>query len=179
MLVKIGPYRSWFGPYQCADLLRFIGVPKDAREWVGDHLPMGPFEWIYSLNKRKVKIKIHPYDTWSMDHTLAMIILPMLKQLKESKHGSPFVDDEDVPEAIKTTNAPPKENDWDTDDFFHQRWEYVLNELVWTFENQIDDDAELEFFKDTPFDTDGYHAHRDRMQNGFRLFGKYYGSLWD
>ena len=51
-----------------------------------------------------------------MDHTLAMIIVPMLKQLKETKHGAPFVDDEDVPEELKSTSAPAKENDWDTDD---------------------------------------------------------------
>ncbi len=30
-------------------------------------------------------VKIDRWDTWSMDHTLSFIILPMLKQLKESK----------------------------------------------------------------------------------------------
>ena len=32
-----------------------------------------------------------------MDRTLAHIIIPMLKQLKETKHGSAMVDDEDLP----------------------------------------------------------------------------------
>lgn len=29
------------------------------------------------------------------------------------------------------------------------------------------------------FDSEGYKKYNDRMQNGFRLFGKYYRSLWD
>ena len=41
-------------------------------------------------------IVIHDYDTWNIDVTLAHIIVPMLKQLKEKKHGAPFVDNEDV-----------------------------------------------------------------------------------
>ena len=41
-------------------------------------------------------VKIDEYDTWNMDGTLADIILPMLKQIKESKHGSPNVDGEVV-----------------------------------------------------------------------------------
>jgi hypothetical protein len=51
-----------------------------------------------------------------MDHTLSHIVLPMLKQLKKDKHGSPLVDDEDVPEELRSTSAPAKENDWDIDD---------------------------------------------------------------
>ena len=38
---------------------------------------------------RKVKIKIDRHDTYSMDHTLALIILPMLVQLRNTKHGIP------------------------------------------------------------------------------------------
>jgi len=41
---------------------------------------------------RKVQVAIHDYDTWSADHTLSLIILPLLKRLKELKHGSPIVD---------------------------------------------------------------------------------------
>src|SRR6056300_1710880 len=39
-------------------------------------------EWIESKRDRKIKIRIDKYDTWAMDHTLALIALPMLKQLK-------------------------------------------------------------------------------------------------
>ena len=71
--------------------------------------------------KQKKEIRIDRQDTWNMAETLADIILPMLKQLKETKHGAPFVDDEDVPEELKSTSAPTKENDWDTDDNHFKR----------------------------------------------------------
>jgi hypothetical protein len=82
-------------------------------------------------------IKIDKYDTWNMDTTLGNIILPMLKQLQAAKHGAPFVDDEDVPEELKSTSAPAKENEWDTDDNHFKRWDYVLNEMIFAFDHKI------------------------------------------
>ena len=67
--------------------------------------------WIESKRKRTIYVKIDRWDTWSMDHTLAYIVAPMLKQLRNSTHGSPNVDDEDVPEELRSTSAPPKENE--------------------------------------------------------------------
>lgn len=159
-------------------------------------------------------VKLDHWDTWNMDGTLARIILPMLKQLNETKHGSPFVDDEDVPDELKSTNAPPKENEWDTDDNHHKRWEWVMKELIWTFDKlHPDSDWEDQFhsgvidweFKKldettfnpltgkqeglsemvhgpkhtAKFDVDGYKKFESRIQNGLRLFGKYYRGLWD
>jgi len=155
--------------------------------------------------ERKISVKIDYWDTWSMDHTLALIIHPMLVQLHKTKHGSPFIDDEDVPEELRSTSAPPKENEWDTDDNHHKRWDWVLEEMIWTFAQEIDDDAESQFHsghidlefkeielngekyhemvrgpKDTHFfDKEGHDAWQRRKKNGFRLFGKYYEALWD
>ena len=84
-------------------------------------------------NDQKVRVQIDKWDTWNMDHTLAHIIHPMLIQLKQSKHGAPYVDDCDVPDRIKSTNASPKENDWDVDEFHFNRWDYVLDEIIWAF----------------------------------------------
>jgi hypothetical protein len=85
-------------------------------------------------------VKIDRYDIWSMDHTLAFIILPMLKQMQKDKNGSPLVDDEDVPDALKSTAAPPKENEWDVDENHFKRWEWVLNEMIQAFECKVDND---------------------------------------
>jgi hypothetical protein len=139
------------------------------------------------------QIIIHPWDTWSMDHTLALIIVPMLKQLKETKHGAPFVDDEDVPKELKSTSAPPKENEWDTDDNHFKRWDYVLDEMIWAFEQKCRDDWESDYYRMEEGAGDGFpggyklvwedlegrKAHQERISNGLRLFGKYYESLWD
>jgi hypothetical protein len=157
-------------------------------------------------------IKIDKYDTWSMDHTLSPIILPMLKQLKEVKHGSPFVDDEDVPEHLRSTAAPPKENEWDTDENHFKRWDWAMSEMIFAFECKVDDSWEDQFRsgehdivwkpvdaagnevpkgehkyyqmdkgpKDTyQCDYDAMRVVEARIQNGFRLFGKYYQALWD
>ena len=151
--------------------------------------------------ERVVKIQIDPWDTWNADHTLSMIILPVLKQLKETKHGAPFVDDEDVPDELKSTAAPVKENEYDTDDNHFKRWDYALSEMIWAFEKLVDDDWESEFYSgehetftvkredglhewitgenDTfKIDQEGIKKVNDRIQNGLRLFGKYYRGLW-
>ena len=59
--------------------------------------------WIHSKQQRTIKVHIDRWDTWSMDHTLAPIILPMLVQLKATKHGAPQVDDKDVPKELHMT----------------------------------------------------------------------------
>lgn len=81
-----------------------------------------------------------------MDHTLSYIILPMLRQLKEKKHGAPFVDDEDVPEHLRSTAAEPKENEWDTDSNHFLRWDWVMDEMIYAFECQLDDSWEEKYW---------------------------------
>ena len=144
------------------------------------------------LNRKIDYVKIDYWDTWSMDSTLSHIIVPMLKQLQASKHGAPFVADEDVPEDLKSTSAPKAEDD-DVDSNHFMRWDWVLNEMIWAFEQKLNDDSESQFFdhstvKGLPWDKDyvapkvdwdGLKAHQERMANGFRLFGKYYQGLWD
>ena len=169
--------------------------------------------WVDSKKKRKVKVQIDGWDTWSMDHTLALIVLPMLKQLKATKHGAPFVDDKDVPKHLRSTSAPPlSQKDIDcgaVDDLHFQRWDWVLDEMIFAFESKTQDGKwEDQFFsgesdwesKVTEFDENGkpklyqlvkgpndtqkidmkgMKAYQKRISNGFKLFGKYYENLWD
>ena len=93
-----------------------------------------PANRFFSSQKRNIKIRIDNYDVWSADHTLALIIHPVLLNLRENKMGAPFVDDEDVPEYLRSTNAEPKVNEWDTDSLWHKRWEWVLDEMIWAFD---------------------------------------------
>ena len=92
--------------------------------------------------KRKISVHIDPHDTWGMDTTLAHIILPMLKQLKTTKHGSPWVDDEDVPHLIKKKKRGKKKSDEEEDQHAdaHERWDWVMDEMIWTFEQIVDPD---------------------------------------
>lgn len=180
MKIYMGPYRGWFGPYQLTNLLRYVGVSEKTCDKIAEKIPAGPFQWVHDLFSRKIKIRIDPYDTWSMDHTLSQIILPMLIQLRETKHGSPFVKDEDVPDHLKRSAAPPVEKEWDIDDNFHLRWEYVLDEMIYAHSKIADDDDWFTAFrKDGVFDREGYEKEKAKIDNGLRLFGVYYQGLWD
>ena len=122
--------------------------------------------------ERDQDIVIHPYDTWSMDHTLAIIIVPMLKQLKETKHGAPNVDCIDVPMKLQPTQLEVVRyrEEGETDKNFFKRWDYVIDEMIWAFEQIVDDNN---------VDREGLADHNKRIENGLKLFGKYYRSLWD
>jgi hypothetical protein len=220
MKIYISNYRNhWISPYTIIENIFFWtdwskcgrnkGVIED-KDYV-DHP-----EWVERWAKRIEPIStairvvldfIHPpikyvkidrWDTWSMDHTLAHIILPMLKQLDKEKHGAPYTNDEDVPEYLRSHMAQPKENEWDTDSLHFMRWDWILAEMIWAFEQEIKDDDEHQFFDhsecgDEKFpwnengqyvskvkvDREGLEAHQKRKANGFKLFGKYYQNLWD
>lgn len=126
-------------------------------------------------------VVIHKYDTWNMDHTLALLIVPMLKQLKETKHGSPNVDPTDVPMYLK-----PKQMDivryrenGETDENFFKRWDYVIDEMIWAFEQIINDDNDEQFWNGKDLDKEAFEKYQNRIDNGTKLFGKYYRCLWD
>lgn len=197
MKVYIGPYCNWIGPYQIAEKILFwMDKEEDERvhnfgEWLADTW-VGKFcDWIHSKKERKVKVRIDKYDTWNMDHTLALIVLPMLIQLKTTKHGSPYTDDEDVPEHLRSNpnrikmdeHDVHKVKSWDADDTIHDRWNWVMDEMIYAFEMELDEDWEMEIYKRGGESwTDEKFAERkvinDRIANGFRLFGKYYRGLW-
>ena len=95
--------------------------------------------------KRKINIRIDYHDVWSADHTLAMIIAPTLKQLKEVKHGYPHVENEDVPEELRFSKEDKEklEHDGTVDAKHEARWEWVLDEMIWTFEQHaMEDDTD-------------------------------------
>ena len=196
MKVYIGPYINWIGPYQIADKI-FFWVEKytdDEKlenrwdykakdkfaDWLADTWVTNFCNWYYEKKKRKIKIRIDHYDVWSMDHTLSIIALPMLLKLKEVKHGSPFVDDEDVPENLRSTAAPELTDEEKrfgvSDAFLHDRWSWVLDEMIFAHECQENN------WQDEYYDRKDYEGMRvveKRIGNGFRLFGKYYQGLWD
>ena len=139
------------------------------------------FNWIwFDRRTQKVKVRIDKWDTWSMDSTLAPIILPMLKQLKETKHGAPYVYPVDVPTKLRPTKKELLEHtkNGETDPKWFDRWDYVLDEMIWAFEQKCRDDwmADFDYNK---WDSEGANAHQERMSQGFALFGKYYENLWD
>lgn len=151
--------------------------------------------------ERKIKIQIDPWDTWGMDHTLALIIHPMLIQLKNTKHGYPFTDPEDAPHIGEGT----RENDYDFDSNAEVRWDWILDEMIWAFSQIVDEDADSQFHSGEidfetkeveingeklyemvhgpnhthKFDKEAWEKWSERKNNGLKLFGKYFQALWD
>lgn len=164
---------------------------------------------ILDKRTRKVKVKLDPWDAWSADHTLAYIILPILRELKEKKQGAPYVELDDVPEHLRPGGLA---DEYGVDATHFERWDWVMDEMIFAFENKVNDDWEDQFnsgewdMKSVPVDVHGNEvtpgeskyttwvpgpnhtyevdreardAHCNRMQNGFILFGKYYQCLWN
>ena len=204
MKVFISKYRDhWVSPYTILETVLFWkdweNISYDTpwvKKWSDILEP--PCRWVKDvldvIHPRIEYVKIDGWDVWSMDHTLGFIILPMLKKLKESKQGAPSVDDCDVPMELWSTSAPATAGPWDTDEHHFKRWDWVLDEMIWAFEQQIDDESDSQFFDhsgvdnsqplmsqigQTKYDVEGHRVWCQRKSNGFRLFGKYYEGLWN
>ena len=212
MKVYLGKYTSWIGPYQIAEMLMFW-LDKDIEEnaerihnfghWLaenrdGSESRLSKFcNWVQSKKRRMEYVHIDNYDVWGMDHTLALIIHPMLLKLKTQKHGYGFIDNKDVPKELRSTAPGGRtglKNSYDWDNYAEARYSWMLDELIWTFEQIANDDNESQFYdhsesekepdfnksiKKLKVDRAGLEAHHKRIENGLRLFGKYFRTLWD
>jgi hypothetical protein len=205
MRVKIGPYNKWIGPYQIAEMLLFWKDSNDDQvdklgAWLAKTSLGTICQWVENKKSRKVKVHIDEYDTWNMDHTLSLIIVPMLHDIRQNKHGAPYTDNNDVPEELRSTSTLP--NGGDTDENHFKRWDWIVNEMIFAFEHIKDDkwedecwSGEADFYlkklenssnlsletgpKHTlTCDREKFDAINARIDNGLRLFGKYYRSLW-
>lgn len=235
MKVTIGPYEPWWVSHVHTDYMnkkynydweKSTTLFEKFLEKLEDFLNNVYYytaNQIFKRKKRKIKVKIHHYDTWGMDNTLAYIILPMLKQLKATKHGSPYIDHEDIiPEHLRFSEREEKvfnEGYWNKElnateeeikaasDKFHSQWNWVIDQMIWSFEQELGEDADYKNYYDPylpgeleqeeqeglvdslfdkkfrmkmgKFNNDKYKAYQERKQLGFTLFGKYYQALWD
>jgi len=118
--------------------------------------------------KQRVDVLVEPHDVWSLDWTLAQIIHPGLIMLKQQKNGAPWVDPMDVPEELRPTpeELANYEEDARTDELWFDRFDYILDEMIWAFD-LIKRDVNIYSKPET-----------ERVNNALRLFGKYYRSLW-
>jgi hypothetical protein len=116
----------------------------------------------YSKKKltKEPYIRIDAWDTWNMDNTLAIIILPMLIQLKETKHGIPsqFCLDGESWTVGET------------------KWNAVLDKMIWSFSEIVNHSLDFKLdFKDKS----DYLKHQETVDEGLALFGKHFRDLWD
>lgn len=127
-------------------------------------------------NKTDVDVHIDVWDTWSIDHTLSYILVPLLTQLRDTQMGAPVVHNEDVPEELWGPADASWKHTGETDPFWFDRWNYVLNEMIFAM-TAIRDDNEHELFSN--YFSKEYKDYVARVQQGCVLFGKYFQNLWD
>ena len=141
---------------------------------------LGEYPAAFSKKKRKIKIRIDPYDVWNADETIALIVHPLLVALSHDKTGVPFVYFEDLSKELLEYKESPlyaldnKENgNAVSDKGAHNQkfWDYVLGEMIFAFQSHLEDPN----FDMTHPDSMSYY---ERQRNGFRLFAKYFGDLW-
>jgi hypothetical protein len=203
------PKDSWISPYEIVEKIIFwreIDYDEPLVENIIKYTKLGWFcSVLFDIRRifeRDIRyVKIDKWDTWSMDSTLTPIILPMLKQLKKDKHGAPHVDNKDVPPNLRDKRKVQPKNG-ETDKNYFKRWDYVMDEMIFSFTELSKEDWAAPFWtgkvdnkwvklpngnyeivhgpKHTlKFDKKGHDKHWARIQNGLRLFGKYYTALWD
>lgn len=194
MKVKIGKYRSYFGVYQLTRMFTPI-ITEDFADTVAEFLTDSWLDqlllWIDSKRNRKVKIVIDDFDTWNLDHTLALIIGAALKKFRKSYIRYQITEDDEINPALKKfkksyiggyqiigNDEVPVELHTDSDPYtghiseeeetkYVAKWKYIIDEMIWSFDYILDDDK---------IET---QEGEDRCHNGLRLFAKYYRGLWD
>lgn len=123
------------------------------------------YKLLQKINNRINKIdyvKIHEYDVWNGDETLIDIIYPILLMYKKHSNGSPNVDDEDVPDTLKSHSS------FENDENVHEKWSYVVDEMIFALDPKNNDHMDIKPNSELS----------KRLENGRMLFGKYMNSLW-
>jgi hypothetical protein len=184
MFIYLGKYTNWVGSYQIANSLKNVGLSEANCDKFGDWLSetwVHKFlEWIHSKKKRIEIVKIHDYDMWNLDHSLALVILPLLKKFRSSERWG---------------HPPTIEN--------MEEWNKILDKMIWSFKQLVDDDNDCQFhsgvidfvFVPNPetgrsrmehgpnhtgkYDFEGHMAHREKIQEGLNLFSQQFMYLWD
>ena len=105
--------------------------------------------------QRKISVQIDDFDTWSLDHTLALIIHPALVKFKQDslETGHPCLGSDDVESCTSGICG------------CETKWQEMLDKMIYAFKSIIDDE-----FSET--------AEEKKIQEGLELFGKYYRGLW-
>ena len=113
----------------------------------------------YEGGSRKVEIEVHKHDLFSLDMTIAELVLPLLLKFRENIMGFPTtISKEDLPSELSSLE----------DDDRIKSWEWVLDEMIFAMDH---------ISNGRHFST--YNSEvEERVDAGLLLFGKYFRDLW-
>lgn len=105
-------------------------------------------------------------ETWNLDHTIAVFVLPRLKAFKEVHCGSPCQPNKDC--QLKSIGE--------------KEWNQILDKMIYAFEIHASEDMsfgyDLDHTDQEKFSRE-YKERMDKVSEGLKLFAKWYGNLWD
>ena len=106
-------------------------------------------------DNRQVEIEVDRNDVISMDCTMSILLLPMMRKFKENMMGYPYNgDSEDDPDGEEG----------------EAKWQATIDEIIWAMEVTA---------KGEHYDWFGEQIHlHHRRQAAFELFGKNFGNFW-
>lgn len=135
-----------------------------------------------SKARRTIRVKIDVWDTWSLNHTLALIIAPALRKFKKANNGVPgSLMDLSHHETMEWNSAAFKKAERKASDRADKEWDRILDVMIWSFEEVAADNPSepiITKFKDKRQWRRRSDAYHKRLDEGFALFGKWYGALW-
>lgn len=114
-------------------------------------------------------------DIWSLDYYLTKVILRGLKQLKATKHGTPYID------------GFEGDTDWEE---MEKEWQRILGTMIWTFEvTQKIQEGDWLLLPEKGFTeqemnrlSENFHVMSNAemywYKEGWANFQKYYFGLW-
>ena len=96
---------------------------------------------------RKINVQIDGFDTWNLDHTLAIIILPALLQLKATKHGIPhdFAEVGGANHDMQSSFEFYTETHNESFEEGCKRWDAVLDKMIWSFQQLALEDYDSQY----------------------------------
>lgn len=72
---------------------------------------LGPFR---KKGNRTIKVKVHTYDCWNLDHSIAIIAYPLLKKFREADVTRPA-------------------------DMTREEWHAVLDKMIWSMKTMAEE----------------------------------------
>lgn len=95
----------------------------------------------------RVNVEVDDYDAWNADHTLALIILPILLELKENKMGIPG----QFSDVGGESYADQRSFDFYEDSYdealaaSERQWSDILDKMIWSFQQIALDEYEQKY----------------------------------
>lgn len=98
-------------------------------------------------SERRIDVEIDKWDTYGMDHTASLIILPLLLQLKDSKMGVPneFVErvGGDMDSNMVFDFITEDENE--VFDKLCDKWTETIDKMIWSFQQIVDENYDSKY----------------------------------